>query len=136
MVASRSNAHEPLDWVKNRLSSWGYWLKMDKEGRGFGASCLTIEEARSMPVRAFVATNEHECEQTHRAVLKLPLDMRKVAMGFYVDQAPARDVARRVKVSERQAYYMQNTLLVLVRYCLENQHVKTPPVAMLLKSVQ
>lgn len=124
------------DWVKDRMRSWAAWLHKGNGGRGYGESCLTIDEARTVPVRPFVATFEDECERTHKAVLKLPLDMRKVAMGFYVDGLPARDVAKRVKVSERQAYYMQKTLLVMVKYCLENQHVKRPPFHLLLQSVQ
>ena len=124
------------DWVKDRLRSWAAWLHKGNGGRGYGESSLTIDEARTVPVRPFVATFEDECERTHKAVLKLPLDMRKVAMGFYVDGLPARDVAKRVKVSERQAYHMKKTLHVMVKYCLENQHVKSPPFHLLLQSVQ
>lgn len=124
------------DWVKNRLRSWAAWLHKGNGGRGYGESSLTIDEARTVPVLPFVATFEDECERTHKAVLKLPVDMRKVAMGFYVDELPARVVGKRLKVSERQAYHMKNTLHVMVKYCLENQNVKTPPWRLLLKSVQ
>ncbi|AEI76539.1 hypothetical protein CNE_1c11840 [Cupriavidus necator N-1] len=124
------------DWVKDRLRSWAAWLHKGNGGRGYGESSLTIDEARTVPVRPFVATFEDECERTHKAVLKLPLDMRKVAMGFYVDGLPACDVAKRVKVSERQAYHMKKTLHVMVKYCLENQNVKRPPFHLLLQSVQ
>ena len=121
------------DWVKDRLVSWGRWLHKDKGGRGYGASCLTIDEARTVPVRAFVPTHEHECEQVHRAVLKLPIEMRIVAVGFFVDELDGRDVGQRIKVGRTQAYHMRKTLLVMVKYCLENQHVKDPPWHVLLK---
>lgn len=124
------------DWVKRRLLSWAAWLHKGNGGRGYGESSLTIDEARTVPVRPFVATFEDECERTHKAVLKLPVDMRKVAMAFYVDTLPARLVGERLKVSERQAHHMRKTLHVFVRYCLENQSVKNPPWHLLLKSVQ
>ncbi|WP_340520008.1 hypothetical protein [Cupriavidus necator] len=124
------------EWVKDRLQSWAAWLHKGGGGRGYGESSLTIDEARTVPVRPFVATFEDECERTHKAVLKLPTDMRKVAMGFYVDQLPASMVGKRLRVSERQAYHMKKTLHVMVKYCLENQHVKAPPFHLLLQSVQ
>ncbi|KWR80341.1 MULTISPECIES: hypothetical protein [Cupriavidus] len=124
------------EWVRARLNSWAAWLHKGNGGRGYGESSLTIDEARTVPVRPFVATFEDECERTNKAVLRLPVDMRKVAMGFYVDQLPARQVAVRLKVSERQAYHMRKTLHVMVKYCLENQNVKHPPWHLLLKSVQ
>lgn len=134
-MAERSGG-DPHEWVRARLYAWAVWLRRGAGGRGYGESSLTIDEARTVPVRPFVATHEDECERTQKAILKLPVDMRKVAMGFYVDQATAREVGRRLRVSERQAYYMQKTLLVMVKYCLENQDVSRPPFHLLLKSVQ
>jgi hypothetical protein len=128
MVAPQSSS-----WVHDRLVSWAEWLRKDPTGRGYGQSSLTLDEYRTLPVRAFVPTFEHECEQVQRAVLKLPMDMRKVAMGFYVDQITGLEVGRRINVSRAQAFHMRKTLHVMVRYCLENQHVKDPPWHLLLK---
>jgi len=122
---------ERLEWVVERLRSWGAWARSDGP-RGYGESCLTLEEIRSMPVRAYVPVTAEECERLHEAVRKLPRDLQQLAGDWYVHELTQPMMAERLKASERHIRRLHNSLLVGVEFLLKNQKVKTPPWHLLL----
>lgn len=120
-------------WVVERLQSWGAWAKSGGPN-GYGESCLTLEEIRAMPVRAYVPVTAEECERVHEALRKLPAQLYRLAIGLYVEEEPMRLAVKRIRVSERHGWRMQIALLSGVGFLLKNPKVKTPPLWLLLKS--
>lgn len=116
-----------------RLQSWGAWANSDGP-RGYGESSLTIEEIRTQAVRAYTPVTAEDCERTHEALRKLPKQLYQLAVSLYVDDAPMRLAAKRIRVSERHGWRMQIALFNGVDFLLKNPKLMTPPLALLLKS--
>lgn len=125
---------DPDAWVVERLESWGKWLAVGNNP--YGQSSLTIEEIRADLSQRFVPVIPRDCEQTDTAVRKLPKDLQTVADGLFVQLLPVKFIARRLRVTERHVWRLRDTLIFGVKYCLQNQDVKTPPLRLLLKSCQ
>lgn len=120
--------------VVERLQSWGRWAKSGCGRNGYGESCLTLEEIRSMPVQAYIPMSPPECEQTHEALRKLPIDLHRLAIAWYIDELSKPMIARRLRVSESHVWRLHKSLLAGVHFCLRNPGVKGPPLHLLLKS--
>jgi len=133
MMADRGARVDAHAWVVAKLESWGRWMVSGGAPSGYGQSCLTIEEIRSLPVQAYIPMSPPDCERTHEAVRKLPDQLQKLAVAWYVDGHLQRVIARKLRVSERHLRRMHESLLVGVGYCLKNQSVKYPPLHLLLK---
>lgn len=133
MRAEKGTGQRGNDWVIERLQSWGAWAKSGGPN-GYGESCLTLEEIRSMPVRAYVPVTAEDCERVHEALRKLPAQLYKLAIGLYVDEEPMRLAVMRIRVSEQHGWRLRNSLLTGVEYLLKNPKVKAPPLRLILKS--
>jgi len=133
MHAEMGTRKRDNEWVIERLQSWGAWAKSGGPS-GYGESCLTLEEVRAMPVRAYVPVTAEDCERVHEALRKLPAQLYRLAIGLYVEEEPMRLAARRIRVSERHGWRMQSALLNGVEFLLKNPKLKTPPLDLLLKS--
>ncbi|MGE8366003.1 MAG: sigma factor-like helix-turn-helix DNA-binding protein [Pseudomonadales bacterium] len=125
---------ERLEWAVDRLQSWGKWAKSGGAPNGYGESCLTLEEIRSMPLRSFIPMSPPECEQLHEALWRLPLDLRKLAMAWYVEELTRQKIGQRLGVSESHVRRLHNSLLVALEYCLKNPQAKVLPLHLLLKA--
>lgn len=124
---------ERLEWAVEQLQSWGKWAKSGGAPNGYGESCLTLEEIRSMPLRSFIPMSPPECEQLHEALRRLPLDLRKLAMAWYVEELPRQKIGVRLGVSESHVRRLHNSLLIALEYCLKNPRAKVLPLRLLLK---
>lgn len=123
-----------LQWVVERLESWGAWANSGGGRNGYGESCLTLEEIRSMPVRSYIPMSPPECEQLHEALWRLPTELRRLAWAWYVHELTKPQIGRRMRVSERHVWRLHETLLIGLEYCFKN-HGDTPcPLHLLLKS--
>lgn len=135
MKARQSGARdESARWIIERLESWGAWASSGGQSNSYGASCLTLEEIRSMPVRAFIPVSEPECDQLHAALRKLPLVWFQLAGMLYIERVPVRMAAQKLGMSQAQAYRVQHLLFKGIEFCLRNPRVKEPPLHLLLKS--
>ncbi|WP_064577192.1 hypothetical protein [Cupriavidus gilardii] len=117
-----------------RLQSWGRWAKSGCGRNGFGESCLTLEEIRSLPVQAYIPMSPPECEQTHEALRRLPMELHRLAIAWYIDELSKPMIARRLRVSESHVWRLHKSLLAGVDFCLRNPRLKGPPLHLLLKS--
>lgn len=133
MRAEKGTPKRRNEWVIERLQSWGAWAKSGGP-RGYGESCLTLDEIRAMPVRAYTPVTAEDCERTHEALRKLPALLYQLAVGLYVEESPMRLAAKRIRVSERHGWRMQTALLNGVEFLLKNPHLKAPPLDLLLNS--
>ena len=87
-----------------------------------------------MPVRAYVPVSEPECDQTHEALRKLPLEWFQLAGKVYIEQLPVYLAARELGMSQAQAYRVQQLILKGLEFFIKNPRLKDPPLHLLLKS--
>lgn len=132
--AETGTGKQVAPWVIGRLESWGAWASSGGQRNSYGASCLTLEEIRSMPVRAYIPMSEPECDQTHEALRKLPLEWFQLAGMVYIKQMPVYLAARELGMSQAQAYRVQQLLCKGLEFFIKNPGVKDPPLHLLLKS--
>lgn len=136
-TATRPGAERGRDdhaWVVERLQSWGAWARSGGSTNGYGESCLTLEEIRALPVRAYVPVCAEDCERVHEALRKLPAQLYKLAIGLYIDEAPMRMAAKSLRVSEQHGWRLRLTLLKGLAFLLKNPSLKAPPMRILLNS--
>lgn len=134
MRAEKGTRERDNEWVIERLYSWGAWASRGSQRNGFGPSCLTMEEIRSMPVRAYVPVSEPECDRTHEALRKLPLEWFQFAGLVYIKQLPLATAARELGFSRAKAYRVQELLLNGLEFLIKNPGLKDPPLHLLLKT--
>lgn len=87
-----------------------------------------------MPLRSYIPMSPPECEQLHEALWRLPVDLRRLALAWYVDGLTQPLIGQRLSVSERHVRRLHNTLLIGLEYCLKNQGHTPCPLHLLLKS--
>lgn len=134
MAAEKGSPGKPAPWLIARLESWGAWASSGGQRNGYGPSCLTLEEIRSMPVRAYIPMSEPECDQTHEALRKLPLPWFQLAGKVYIERVPVRMAAQQLGMSQAQAYRVLVMVSNGLHFFLKNPDVKDPPLHLLLKS--
>ncbi|XQU68245.1 RNA polymerase sigma-70 region 4 domain-containing protein [Cupriavidus sp. H18C1] len=134
MIGEKGARKEPPSWVVERLYSWGAWAARGGQRNGYGPSCLTLEEIRTLPVRAYIPVSDPECEQTHEALRKLPLDWFRLAGLIYIKQMPVYLAAEDVGMSRAQGYRVQGLIFKGVEFLIRNPRLKDPPLHLLLKS--
>lgn len=122
-------------WVIERLEQWGAARRHGwAGGGGYGQSCLTLPEIRSGRPHGFVPELAGHGEATDAAVRKQPRELQRIAQLLYIRKLTGREVARELSISEPRVTRLKQMLVQGVKYCLENQSVRTPPVVILLKS--
>jgi hypothetical protein len=123
-------------WVVERLEEWGAAMVMGSGylNLGWGGSCLNISEVRASSAFSHVPELPGKAQETDRAVQKQPRDMQNVAHLVYALRLNGREVADELSISESQVTRRKQMLLAGVKYCLENQNVRTPPLRFILKS--
>lgn len=136
MLPSKSKSiqyrRDPNEWLIEKLWSWGKWSQLDSYA--YGRCALTFDEIRVRnALQAYIPVLGVECEQTDRAIAKQPKILRQVAVYMYVDGLPKKYVGQKLKVSERHATRLHESLLAGIKYCLENPKVVTPPPQILLQ---
>jgi len=104
MTVRKVPAQDPPAWLVARLESWGAWASSGGQRNSYGASCLTLEEIRSMPVRAYVPVSEPECDLTHEALRKLPLEWFQLAGKVYIEQLPVAMAAAELGMSRAKGF--------------------------------
>ena len=133
MNNARSNVRARIDWIVERLESWGRWQQIGSKGY-HGSSSLLIDPDHQGPLRAYIPVLMVECEQTHEAVMKQPRQLQEVAVALYVRDWDRPALARHLKVSPQHVSRLHEMLRNGVQFCLENQRVKTPPLQVVMKS--
>jgi|GEM_PF-7034793 len=133
MNNARSNVRARIDWIVERLESWGRWQQIGSNGY-HGSSSLLIDPDHQGPLRAYIPVLMVECEQTHEAVMKQPRQLQEVAVALYVRDWDRPALARHLKVSPQHVSRLHEMLRNGVQFCLENQRVKTPPLQVVMKS--
>lgn len=133
MTNARSNVRARIDWIVERLESWGRWQQIGSNGY-HGSSSLLIDPDHQGPLRAYIPVLMVECEQTHEAVMKQPRQLQEVAVALYVRDWDRPALARHLKVSPQHVSRLHEMLRNGVQFCLENQRVKTPPLQVVMKS--
>ncbi|WP_422649057.1 hypothetical protein [Cupriavidus sp. H18C1] len=78
--------------------------------------------------------SDPECEQTHEALRKLPLDWFRLAGLIYIKQMPVYLAAEDVGMSRAQGYRVQGLIFKGVEFLIRNPRLKDPPLHLLLKS--
>ena len=63
-----------------------------------------------MPLRSYIPMSPPECEQLHEALWRLPVDLRRPALAWYVDGLTQPLIGQRLSVSERHVRRLHNTL--------------------------
>ncbi|CAG2129212.1 hypothetical protein [Cupriavidus numazuensis] len=121
-------------WVVASLQSWAKWAKSGGVRNGYGESCLTLEEIRALPVRAYVPVFQEACERTHDAIRKLPGELQQLASAWYIREWPKSMIAAEMRVSESHVWRLHATLTKIIGFLLKNPGVSTPPLRILLKS--
>lgn len=129
----KKGGDQDVEWVVERLYSWGAWVSRGSQRNGFGPSCLTLEEIRTMPVRAYIPVSEPDCELTHEALRKLPMEWFQLAGLVYLKQMPPYLAAREMRVGRAKAYRVQQLVIRGVEFLLKNPQLKDPPLHLLLK---
>ncbi|MGO4326676.1 hypothetical protein AB4Z48_17760 [Cupriavidus sp. 2TAF22] len=132
--AESGTGNEPPAWVVERLESWGEWASSGGQRNGYGASCLTLEEIRSMPVRAYVPVSEPVCDLTHEALRKMPLEWFQLAGKVYIERMPVRLAAEELGMSRAKAFRVHLLVFKALEFFIKNPRVKDPPLHLLLKS--
>lgn len=125
---------DKLQWVGARLESWGAWASRGGQRNGYGPSCLTLEEIRSLPVRAYIPVSEPECELTHEALRKLPMEWYRLAGLVYIKQMPVHLAARELGMSRAKAYRVLELLIKSLEFLIKNPRLKDPPLHLILKT--
>lgn len=134
MNAERATGQRDNEWVIERLYSWGAWASRGSQRNGYGPSCLTMEEIRSMPVRAYIPVSEPECDQTHEELRKLPLEWFQLAGLVYIKQMPVYLAARELGMGQAKAYRVQQLVIKGLEFLIKNPGLKKPPLHRLLKT--
>ncbi len=118
--------HKRTDWIVDRLESWGRWLQLGSNA--YGHSSLTIDpDSDGGALQAYIPVLSVECEQTNEAVMKQPRQLQEVAAALYVKQWGREALAKHLRVSPQHVSRLHEMLRNGVRFSLENQTVKTPP---------
>ncbi|WP_439685089.1 RNA polymerase sigma-70 region 4 domain-containing protein [Cupriavidus oxalaticus] len=132
-MAKGAGAVDRLERVSARLESWGAWASRGGLRNGYGPSCLTLEEVRALPVRAYIPVSEPECEQTHEALRKLPLEWYQLACLVYIKQMPVYLAASELGMGKDRAYRTQQLVIKGLDFLIKNPRLKDPPLHLLLK---
>ncbi|MFS8973873.1 hypothetical protein PO002_05065 [Cupriavidus necator] len=128
-----ASTSDKLQRVNARLESWGAWVSRGGQRNGYGPSCLTLEEIRTLPVRAYIPVSEPECELTHEALRKLPMDWYRLACLVYIRQMPVYLAASELGMGKDRAYRTQQLVLKGIDFLIKNPGLKNPPLHLLLK---
>ncbi|MGO4154356.1 hypothetical protein [Cupriavidus sp. YAF13] len=123
-------------WVIERLEEWGTAMMVGSGylSLGWGGSCLNISEVRSSNAFSHVPELPGKAQETDLAVKKQPRDLQRVAELLYAVRLSGREAAEELSTSETMVTRRKQMLLAGVKYCLENQNVRTPPLRVILKS--